>query len=420
MGYTTTNRGLLATGTSGLVVGQGLGRGNTTIPLRGDYSIGLGVRSTTAAGLAASLVAIGSITVPEVIDDCMSMQRTDSSKDENEPPATHGTRSLTSKSLTKFHTSVKKSAMDNCFTFGSTEKDDNVKILQSCNGLLLAIYWNDALHWLKTENMQLTHYRLNIEDHEYPIITTIQIPQREMNFLESYVYMDPMLILIQIPYLLHLEGKLFESRRCLLLVCRDDIGSSEFTIYEMMKGCSVCSVRYHVDTDDFMTPLPKGWSIRSNQLDDNHDDELLQQFEAEHNVYEFIPSFASGRDLGLPLEAFFSSQLELELQVSSELDFKGLLGFGSEESVLEELMEIVGSTELHKRIRFWFMQEIAEEEGFLKFLRDRCDDLRRRCARLRVLIGEMEALGTRGVAIDCLDCLKQTQARETNKFTALT
>ncbi|GKF81374.1 hypothetical protein Tco_0239976, partial [Tanacetum coccineum] len=93
---------------------------------------------------------------------------------------------------------------------------------------------------------------------------------------------------------------------------------------------------------DFMTPLPEGWSIRSNvwsivlgekeqdsflviklsgkvvqyniisktlheicdcgsnQLDDNHDDnddddddELLQQFQAEHNVYEFIPSFAS-------------------------------------------------------------------------------------------------------------------------------
>ncbi|GKE88211.1 hypothetical protein Tco_1565686, partial [Tanacetum coccineum] len=117
-----------------------------------------------------------------------------------------------------------------------------------------------------------------------------------------------------------------------------DIGSSEFTIYKMMKGCSVWSGRYRVDIDDFMTPLPKGWSIRStvwrivlgereedsllviylfgkviqynlisntlhdifycgsNQLDDNHDDddddELLQQLEAEHNVYVFIPSFA--------------------------------------------------------------------------------------------------------------------------------
>ncbi|GJZ27894.1 hypothetical protein Tco_0572541 [Tanacetum coccineum] len=151
-----------------------------------------------------------------------------------------------------------------------------------------------------------------------------------MNFLKSYGYIDPMVILIQIPHMLHLEGKLVESRERLLLVCRDDICSSEFTIYEMMIWCSIWTVRCRVDTDDFMTPLLEGWSIRStvwsivlgerekdsflvinlfgkiydcgfNQLDDNHDDddddddddELLQQFQAEHNVYEFIPSFAS-------------------------------------------------------------------------------------------------------------------------------
>ncbi|GKA11036.1 hypothetical protein Tco_0690469 [Tanacetum coccineum] len=156
---------------------------------------------------------------------------------------------------------VKKYAMDRSFTLSSTEEADNVKILQSCNGLLLC----------------------------------------------------------------------------------DDFGSREFTIYEMTIGCSVWMVRYRVHTDDFMTPLPEGWSIRSNvwsivlgereqdsflviklsgkvvqynlisktlheiydcgsnQVDDNHDDnddaddddELLQQFQAEHNVYEFIPSFAS-------------------------------------------------------------------------------------------------------------------------------
>ncbi|GJU57088.1 hypothetical protein Tco_1234854 [Tanacetum coccineum] len=270
MGHTTTNTCLAATGTTGLVVGQCLGRGNTTIiPVRGDYLIGLGVRSTNVVGLAGGSVTTRTITVHEVIDDCMSPQRTDSSEDETNPPATHGTRSPTSKSLTN------------------------------------AIYWNDALHWLETENRKLTHYRLDIEDHEHPIITTIRIPQRGMNFLKSYGYMDPMLILMQIPHLLHMEGKLFES--------------------------------YRVDTNDFMTPLPEGWLIQStvcrivlgereedsllvinlsgkvvqynlisktlhdifycgsNQLDDNHDDdddELLQQLEAEHNVYEFIPSFA--------------------------------------------------------------------------------------------------------------------------------
>nr|GEV96654.1 hypothetical protein [Tanacetum cinerariifolium] len=75
------------------------------------------------------------------------------------------------------------------------------------------------------------------------------------------------------------DGKLFQSCGCLLLVCRDDIGSSEFTIYEMMKGCSIWSVTYRVDTDDFMTPLPKGWSIRSTVrhivLGEREEDSLL-------------------------------------------------------------------------------------------------------------------------------------------------
>nr|GEX12803.1 hypothetical protein [Tanacetum cinerariifolium] len=101
MDHTTTNRGLAATGTTGLVVGQGLGRGKTTIPVRVDYLTGLGVRSTTAAFLASGSVAIGSITVPEVIDDCMSPHYTGSSKDKTGPPTIHGTRSSTSKSLTK-------------------------------------------------------------------------------------------------------------------------------------------------------------------------------------------------------------------------------------------------------------------------------------------------------------------------------
>ncbi|GKA22567.1 hypothetical protein Tco_0708529 [Tanacetum coccineum] len=63
--------------------------------------IGLGIRSTTAAGLAGGSIATGIIIVAEVINDCMSSQRTDSSKDETDPPSTHGTRSPTSMLLTK-------------------------------------------------------------------------------------------------------------------------------------------------------------------------------------------------------------------------------------------------------------------------------------------------------------------------------
>ncbi|GJY21779.1 hypothetical protein Tco_0394345 [Tanacetum coccineum] len=93
---------------------------------------------------------------------------------------------------------------------------------------------------------------------------TIEIPyglHRGMNFLESFGGFsdDPILMLMEIPAMLHLEGKFFESCGCLLLVCRDDIGFREFTIYEMMKGCSVWSVRYLVNTEELMNPLSKGW-----------------------------------------------------------------------------------------------------------------------------------------------------------------
>ncbi|GKB46327.1 hypothetical protein Tco_0897080 [Tanacetum coccineum] len=300
----------------------------------------------------------------------------------------------------------RKGTVENFFTLASTKAVENVKIVQSCNSLLLfhpliylkcfrhqithmafdptkslnykvvhvghtfshidiqtyysetgnwklcrdwfnffsfdhfdsAIYWNGALHWLETKDIQdgyLKHYKLNIEDHDHPILTTIQIHQglhRVRNFFEPLGNNLRVCITIQIPQTLHVEGKLFESRGCLLAVLRDYIGSREFTIYEMRKGCSVWSVRYLVNTDDFMNPLPEGWSIwsivwsivlgereedsclvinlsgkvveynlisktlheiydiGSNQLDD---DELIPPFAADHNVYEFIPSFAS-------------------------------------------------------------------------------------------------------------------------------
>ncbi|GJX99986.1 hypothetical protein Tco_0357005 [Tanacetum coccineum] len=63
------------------VVGQGFRRRNTTIGARGYGS--------------------GSITLHEVIQDCMSPQPIYSSDEESDPPATHGPRSPTSKSFTK-------------------------------------------------------------------------------------------------------------------------------------------------------------------------------------------------------------------------------------------------------------------------------------------------------------------------------
>ncbi|GJS23086.1 hypothetical protein Tco_0451718 [Tanacetum coccineum] len=171
-------------------------------------------------------------------------------------------------------------------------------------------------------------------------MTTLETPNglhRGRNFLEFIggCSDDPILLLIEIPHMLHLEGKFFESCVCLLLVCRNDIGSREFTIYDMMKGCSMWTVRYVVNTDEFMTPLPERWSIQSNvtgiglgereedaflvinlfrkvlkynllsktiseifdigsnRMDDDDDVEFILSFLIDPNLCEFIPSLAS-------------------------------------------------------------------------------------------------------------------------------
>ncbi|GJR66400.1 hypothetical protein Tco_0012465 [Tanacetum coccineum] len=171
--------------------------------------------------------------------------------------------------------------MDN--SFGSDEEVNHVRILQSCNGLLLCADWA----WL---------------------IFLLQIPHglhQESNFLKSFGDSsdDPILMLMEIPQLLHLEGKLFESCGCLLLVCKDDIDSREFIIYKMMKGCSVWKedaflvinlsgkvVKYNL----ISKTIDEIFNIGSNQMDDDDDDlEFIEPFLVNPNVYEFILSFES-------------------------------------------------------------------------------------------------------------------------------
>ncbi|GJS81124.1 hypothetical protein Tco_0747665 [Tanacetum coccineum] len=129
-----------------------------------------------------------------------------------------------------------------------------------------AIYLNGALHWLQMAYFGLKHYKLNIKDHDHPILTFIQIGQglhRGRNFFKPLGNNLQSCTAIQIGQRFHDEVKLFKSRGCLLVVIRDYYGSREFTIYEMRKGCFVWSVRCLVNTDDFMNPLLEGWLICS-------------------------------------------------------------------------------------------------------------------------------------------------------------
>ncbi|GJT34135.1 hypothetical protein Tco_0924554 [Tanacetum coccineum] len=198
---------------------------------------------------------------------------------------------------------LRKYTIDKSFTLGSTEAVDNVNILQSCNGLLLCTdYAHDDSNFYGCAGLRLVfdptkspYYKVvRAGSNSYEIVIQIYTSKTAIGAcagsgLTTYaLYILTVQSIGIMPYIglairkklirvlwqyasndnnhtnthmLHLEGKLFESRGCLLLVRRDYIGSSEFTIYE--KGCYVWSIKYLVDTDDFMSPLLEGWSIRS-------------------------------------------------------------------------------------------------------------------------------------------------------------
>nr|GEZ25669.1 hypothetical protein [Tanacetum cinerariifolium] len=142
-------------------------------------------------------------------------------------------------------------------------------------------------------------------------MTTLEIPHglnRERNFLESISGCsdDPILLLMEIPHILHLEGKFFESCGCLLLVCKKNIGSREFTIYEMMKSIGLEERK----EDAFLViklsekvvkynPISKTineiFDTGSNQMDVDDDDdvEFNRPFSVDPNLYEFIRSVES-------------------------------------------------------------------------------------------------------------------------------
>ncbi|GKD60985.1 hypothetical protein Tco_1298494 [Tanacetum coccineum] len=147
--------------------------------------------------------------------------------------------------------------------FCSAEEVDHVRILQSYNGLLLCIgsAWPVFYYVYNSFNNLLK-----------------RIPQPNYSHDDSGFYSSGVLRMAFDPrkslyYKVVKAGRtsgethvqIYSSETGNWSLCRDqnDIGSREFTIYEMMKGCSVWTVRYVVNTNEFITPLPERWSIRS-------------------------------------------------------------------------------------------------------------------------------------------------------------
>ncbi|GKC95620.1 hypothetical protein Tco_1161062 [Tanacetum coccineum] len=213
--------------------------------------------------------------------------------------------------------------MDNSFTLGSNEEANHVKILQSCNGLLLCSgLRSHVFYYVYNPSTNLFKRLLQLENshddsllHATGVLRMTFDPTKSRNykgcnFLHAHILtlkfkftLERQAIGAYIPGILHLQGRLFESRGCLLLACRDDIDSKDFTIYEMVKECSVWTVRMGrgfffgnqfgnvVKYNIISKTISQIFKIGSNQMDDDY--EFFPLYTVAHNPYEFIPSFAS-------------------------------------------------------------------------------------------------------------------------------
>lgn len=79
--------------------------------------------------------------------------------------------------------------------------------------------------------------------------------------------------------------------------------------------------------------------------------------------------------------------------------------------ILDHLAMLSGSSNLHDRMRLWFVLQSGEESALSNLLFVCCEHLRRVMAKNRIMMVDMEALSKRGVGMDCLEALRKTQNR---------
>nr|GEX68840.1 F-box protein At5g07610-like [Tanacetum cinerariifolium] len=149
------------------------------------------------------------------------------------------------------------------FTFGPEvrHKSDDVKILDSCNGLLLCRTYSEG-----------KIFKLDIMN-EHPVLTAFQ---------------TPLTLDVKFHY-----GWLFESRGYLLIVGMENACSQHFTIYKKRNVYSEWSVKYIVNLDEIINPFPKRWSECSNVFcivlgEREEDSFLLMQLDQKVVQYKIV------------------------------------------------------------------------------------------------------------------------------------
>ncbi|GJX13854.1 hypothetical protein Tco_0205612 [Tanacetum coccineum] len=180
----------------------------------------------------------------------------------------------------------RKSAMDISFTLGSNEEADHVKILQSCNGLLLCIGSGSHAFYYVYNPFTNMSKRLPPNSHDdsilhatgvfrWPLILQNHVTTKWCNFLHAYMLNLKFKFTLQRQAIGACAGTgddieseeftIYEmAKGCPVWTVRDDLAIQRIYLYEMMKGYSVWSVRYLVNIEQLMNPLLEGWSIRTS------------------------------------------------------------------------------------------------------------------------------------------------------------
>nr|GEW55057.1 ribonuclease H-like domain-containing protein [Tanacetum cinerariifolium] len=75
------------------------------------------------------------------------------------------------------------------------------------------------------------------------------------------------------------------------------------------------------------------------------------------------------------------------------------------------LDEIIALSDIPKVMKIFFEQQIAEEEAFTKYIRDKIADVKASLTRVRTAIREMESKSDKDAWKDAIDCFKETKDR---------
>nr|GEV08736.1 hypothetical protein [Tanacetum cinerariifolium] len=88
--------------------------------------------------------------------------------------------------------------------------------------------------------------------------------------------------------------------------------------------------------------------------------------------------------------------------------------------VLDEIISLSGETYIPKVMKVFFEKQIAEEEAFTKYIRDKIAEVKASLTRVHIMIREIESKSDKDAWKDAIDYFKETKDMLELKLSRLT